>query len=100
MYRGTTPTFNFTLPIETSTITEAVVSFRQASGVSIDKTLADCKLSDNTLSVSLTEAETLQLKSSKMYPLEIQLRIGVDEARMASQVFTVPVEKILKDGAL
>lgn len=100
MFRGTTPTFNFTLPIQAETVTEAAVSFCQSTGLSIDKTLADCTLSGNTLSVSLTEAETLSLTSGKMYPLLIQLRLGVGEARMASQVFTVPVERILKDGAL
>ena len=32
--------------------------------------------------------------------LQIQLRVGVGSARMASQVFRVPVSQILKDGVL
>lgn len=100
MYRGTTPTFHFTLPIEAGTITAAAVSFRQPGGASIDKTLADCTLSGNTLTCSLTEEETLSLRALTLYPMEIQLRVGVGAARMASQIFTVPVERILKEGAL
>lgn len=100
MYRGTTPTFNFKLPIEADTITAASVTFRQAGSVNIEKTLDDCTISEDTLTVSLTEEETLSLRSGTVCPLEIQLRVGVGEARMASQIFTVPVERILKDGAL
>lgn len=100
MYRGTTPTFTFKLPIAASSLTEAVISFRQAGGASMDKLLSDCTVSEDTLTVSLTEEETLSLRARTVQPLEIQLRVGVGTARMASQIFTVPVERILKDGAL
>lgn len=100
MYRGTTPTFTFDLPIEADTITAASVVFRQAGSVDIEKSLADCAADGQTLTVSLTEEETLSLRSGTVTPLEIQLRIGVGDVRMASQIFTVPVERILKDGAL
>lgn len=100
MYRGTTPTFRFNLPFEANTITEAAISFRQPGGVSIDKTLADCTAEGSTLTVSLTEAETLSFRAMTLYPVAIQLRVGVGSARMASQIFEVPVERILKDGAL
>lgn len=100
MFRGTTPTFTFNLPIDANTITAASVMFRQAGSVNIEKTLADCTVDGKTLTVSLTEEETLTLRASTPNALEIQLRVGVGEARMASQIFTVPVERILKDGAL
>lgn len=101
MYRGTTPTFTFNLPIAADTITAASVMFRQAGGPNIERALEDCIVSGNTLTCSLTEAETLALKSGGGEPpLEIQLRVGVGEARMASQIFRVSVERILKEGAL
>lgn len=100
MFRGTTPTFTFKLPFQASTLTAAVVSFRQLGGVSIDRSLADCTVSGDTLSVSLTEAETLSLRAMTLYPLEIQLRVGVGEARMASQIWSIPVERTLKEGRL
>lgn len=100
MYRGTTPTFTFKLPIEAATITKLSIAFHQPGGVSFEKSLADCVTQGETISVSLTEEETLSLRAMTLYPLEIQLRVGVEDTRMASQVFTVPVEYILKDGAL
>lgn len=98
MYRGTTPTFIFNLPIKADSITELMVTFRQPGAKCIEKTLNDTTRFDQTVSVTLTETETLELKANR--PTEIQLRAGVGESRMASQIFTVSVGRILKDGAL
>lgn len=100
MYRGTTPTFTFQLPIPGRDITALSVLFHQAGSMRLEKTLSQCTVGERSVTVSLTEAETLALRASTPSPLEIQLRVGVGEARMASQIFAVPVERILKDGAL
>lgn len=99
MYRGTTPKFEFQLPIEAATITKLSITFRQPGGVAIEKTLDDVTVSGQTITAALTEEETLSLRAAAP-ALEIQLRVGVGEARMASQVFSVPVQRVLKDGAL
>ena len=88
MYRGTTPTFTFTLPIECETISRLSVAFKQGGKLLFERCLPDVTMSGNVLSCTLTEEETLQL------------RVGVGSARMASQVFRVPVSQILKDGVL
>lgn len=99
MIRGTTPTFQFNLPIDGTTITKLMVAFRQVgTRVSFEKGLQDCIVTSTAVSCSLTEEETLALKAG--YQMQIQLRVGVGEARMASQIFTVPVEQIIKGGAL
>lgn len=99
MYRGTTPTFHFVLPIEAGTLTKLAITFDQPGGAHIEKTLHDCTMDEKSVSCSLTEEETLSLTSS-LHPCRIQLRCGVGEARMASQIFRVVVGEILKDGAL
>lgn len=98
MYRGTTPTFTFTLPIECETISRLSVAFKQGGKLLFERCLADVTMSGNVLSCTLTEEETLQLHGDT--ELQIQLRVGVGSARMASQVFRVPVSQILKDGVL
>lgn len=100
MYRGTTPTFRFSLPIEAATISKLDITFRQCGGVELHKELADCTVEGKTLTVTLTEAETLSLRAMTLYPVEIQLRVCVGDTRLASQIFTVPVERILRDGVL
>lgn len=99
MYRGTTPTFTFSLPIDATTITKLVITFKQThSRVEFEKTLGDCSVTSNAISCTLTEEETLSLESG--YSVKVQLRVGVGQARMASQVFEIAVDQILKDGAL
>ena len=100
MYRGTTPTLTFRLPIDTGSITVLSVAVAQGREVKIEKTLSDVHLDGNVISCTLTEDETLSLTAGASVEAKIQLRVGVGEQRMASQIFTVPVERILRDGAL
>ena len=100
MYRGTTPTLTFRLPIDTGSITVLSVAVAQGRQVKIEKTLSDVHVDGNVISCTLTEDETLSLTAGASVEAKIQLRVGVGEQRMASQIFTVPVERILRDGAL
>lgn len=97
MYRGTTPTFNFTLPFEAAEIDLLNVAMAQNNEVKISKGKDDCTLSENTVTVTLTEAETLALEVGT---LSMQLRIGIGTDRLASSIVTVPVEDVLKGGEL
>ena len=100
MYRGTTPTLTFRLPIDTGSITVLSVAVAQGRQVKIEKTLSDVHLDGNVISCTLTEDETLSLTAGASVEAKIQLRVGVGEQRMACQIFTVPVERILRDGEL
>lgn len=100
MYRGTTPTLTFQLPIDTGSITALSVAVAQAGQIKIEKALPDVHMDGKVISCPLTEAETLSLTAGPGIDAKIQLRVGVGAQRMASQVFTAPVERILRDGAL
>ena len=100
MYRGTTPTLTFQLPIDTGSITVLSIAVAQGGVVRIEKSLADMTLEGKTVSCTLTEEETLSLSAGAGREAQVQLRVGVGGQRMASQVFEVPVERILRDGAL
>lgn len=98
MIRGTTPTLNFTLPFDCSTITACSIAFAQDNRVVLEKTLSHCQINECVLSVVLTEEETLLLDSRKA--LEIQVRCACGEAKFASQIIRDDVGRILKDGCL
>ena len=100
MYRGTTPTLIFTLPIEANTITLLNLALSQFGRVLISKGLEDAEIDGKTVSFSLSEDETLKLIGHCGREVEIQLRVGVNEVRFASQIFTAPVERILQEGKL
>lgn len=99
MYRGTTPTITFTLPFDGSRITALNLCFAQQGEVILEKKSDACRLEKDRLQVSLTEQETL-LFDAKKGMVEMQLRIGCGDARMASNIMQVSVDRILKDGCL
>lgn len=101
MRRGTTPTFNFKLPIDCKTIEKLHITFAQYDKIILEKTLDCCKVDGDTISLTLTEEETLLFEcGGSKRPVDIQLRVGIGETRLASDIMTVNVEKILKDGCL
>lgn len=100
MIRGTTPEFTFKLPFDTSKIKSLYVSFAtQGDSVIVEKTVADCTLSGKTVKAKLTQAETLKFRVDGL--IQIQLRLlTTDGEAMATRIYTVGVDKILKDGVI
>ena len=99
MFRGTTPTLNFELPFAADTIADGFISIAQNRRVVIDKPISDWIISGNTVKVTLTQEETLHLVVSNT--TEIQLRVKLaDGTALASEIFTVSIERILKDGVI
>ena len=98
MYRGTTPTMAFTLPFDASELDKINIAFSQNGNVVFDRGLDGCTIKGNEVIIVLTEEETLLL-DDKVH-VEVQFRAGIGGQRMASRIFTLDVERILKDGAL
>lgn len=103
MYRATTPTHTFTLPIETNTCSEILVSYKQ-NNTGLDKHYEDGTLpSGMTLDgkkviVVLTQEET---KLFKKGIVEIQVRVLTNSgAALASQVFSVKVRDVINEDVL
>ena len=75
MYQGTTPTIIWKLPFAASLVKKCTISFRQ-NGANIDelrKTEANCTLADDTISLVLTQEETLLFDPK--YNVKIQLKV-------------------------
>lgn len=96
--RGTTPTLTFTLPFAASAITALSIAFAQKRAVILEKKLSDVKIDGNSVSVTLTENETLSFLERTS--LEIQMRCYCGRSKMASQIISVPIKRILKEGCL
>lgn len=99
MYRGTTPTFKFTLPFEVGTLKAAYISIEQNRRVMLEKSIEECTLSDKTISVKLTQEETLKLLVQDQTKIQLRVRLS-DGSALASQIFVIPTEGILKDGVI
>lgn len=103
MYRATTPTHTFKLPIETNTCSEILVSYKQKD-IALDKHYQDNLLPDGmTLNgknviIVLTQEETSSFKEGTVM---VQVRVLTNAgAVMASQIFKLFVTDVINEEVL
>ena len=100
---GTTPTIEYTFDTVTvANITTAVFTIKQNGQPVIEKTLEDVtSITSETVTVQLTQDDTLKLNSALNVDIQIRAGFGGDGgSRVRSNIVTASVEKILKDGAI
>lgn len=101
MIRGTTPTLEFTLPFDTSLIAEMYVTIAQGEKTVLEKTLSDCNCSGTSVSLILTQKDTLKLQQQPRLQAEIQIRVRTTSGEaLASDIMSVYVGRILKEGVI
>lgn len=99
MIRGTTPTHIFKVPLDPSTLTAALISYAQNDQVVLEKKLNACTLGDGSISVTLTQEETLLFDCH--LPVQVQLRVLTADGRaLATRVRHVSVDKCLSEEVL
>lgn len=99
MRQGTTPTHTFTIPFDTGVVAKARVLYAQNDAVKIVKKETDVEMSGNTITVRLTQEETLRL--SHKHDTDIQLRIVTKQGdSLVSDIITVSTEQCLSDEVL
>ena len=99
MIRGTTPTLEFTLPFDTSSLNDAYITFAQNRKVIVSKKMSECACNANKLTVKLTQTETL--KFSHSFEVEMQIRAKTKAGDvLASDIMHVKTGCILLDGEI
>lgn len=97
--RGTTPTVTFNLPFSVSTIKNCEVYFAQNDELKVTKSFEDCVLDNTTLSVTLTQSDTLAFDDDEK--LEMQIRFVFTNGSVdATQIIKGKIGRILKDGEI
>ena len=100
MIRGTTPRNTFKVNLDLRECDVLYVTYKQAGRTIIEKTINDVTITENTVVVKLTQAETLKFASGDV-PLSIQIRAGwANGERVASTKIRTTVDGILKDGEI
>lgn len=103
MYRGTTPTNAFTTALDLSDADVIYITYKQDGAVVIEKTKDDITFGTTdddryTLTIGLTQEETLAFSTSTVY---IQIRARFSDGRVvASNVVPATVQQILKEGVI
>ena len=99
MIRGTTPTHIYTLPVDTALLSELKIIYAQNDKILFEKKAAQCQMTDNTASVTLTQEETFLFDCRK--PVQIQLRaLTAAGVALASPITLISVEKCLDSEVL
>ena len=100
MYRGTTPGLEINVgDIDLTKVTELWLTLSQHGTVKINKTLDEVTIDGSTVTCTLTQEETLDLKAHAS--TLVQMRFLMDDGQaMATPIVKVPVEAILKDGVI
>lgn len=101
MIRGTTPTLEFAFPFGTSLIAEMYITITQNGVTTMEKNLSDCKCSGMSVSLALTQEDTLKLKQKPCSDGEMQIRVRtIAGEALASNIMSISVGRILKDGVI
>lgn len=95
--RGSTPTniFNVNIDLRGATL---YITYKQGGQIIVEKTGSDIFVTETTLTVKLTQEETLRFKSGSV---RIQIRyVRQDGSADASNIIETRAEEILKDGEI
>ena len=96
IYRGTTPTIRFRLDIDVTKISDLKIFFSQGGEVIFTKYNSDCEIysDSNSVFVSLTREESLQLEANK--DLHMQLVLDFNDGKIsASRYLTEYIHDIM-----
>lgn len=103
MIRGTTPTHVFKTNVDLTGASELYITYEQGT-TTLEKTLSDCDIETedgkSTITVKLAQNETLKFADSG-YVADVQIRVKyIDGTALASNIISVPISRILKDGVI
>ena len=101
IFRGTTPKFIFTLPnsITIDDILNVELVFTQNDDIIIAKKLGDFTTSNNQLTITLTQEDTLKLKGNSSLYYQIKVLLN-DESVITSDIITNMVYNSLSESVL
>jgi hypothetical protein len=98
--RGTTPTLTFGLPFDTSIIDVGYVVVKQDKETIIEKPTSACDREGNTISVTLTQEETLGLVSGTYAEISVVVKTSGGERLEIRRPIIETVADTAKDGVI
>lgn len=99
MIQGTTPTHQFTIPMDASSVQLARVTYAQKDKVLLTKEGDDCRVEGNVIEVKLTQEETLLFDEFSSVQIQVRVLTTAGDA-LASDLIRVPCGAILDKEVL
>ena len=98
MYRGTTPTNTITVDLDLTQMTVFVTYSQSGRGI-FEKSGEALEISSDAVITRLSQKDTLKLKATQQVNIQIRY-VFPDGTAGASNIMTVDVGEILKDGEI
>lgn len=101
MIRGTTPVLTFDIGMDPHQFVALFVTFEQGNRPVLEKALGDSglRLEEESVVLTLTQQETLKMRHNMPCEVQIRARDAAGNA-LASNIITVTVSEILKEGVI
>lgn len=99
MRRGTTPTHIFKTSIDLTEAEVIFITYRQGNKNVLEKSREDLIVTNEQVSVKLTQEETLLFSINDAVKIQIRAKYA-DQSAIASNVITTKADVILKEGVI
>lgn len=99
MRRGTTPTHIFKTSIDLTEAEVIFITYRQGNKNVLEKSREDLIVTNEQVSVKLTQEETLLFSINEAVKIQIRAKYA-DQSAIASNVITTKADVILKEGVI
>lgn len=101
MIRATTPTNTYTFPDNINdTYADIIISYAQNDNIILEKKKSDLSINGKVATITLTQEETSKFTAGVYVQIQIKVKTINENKILASQIYTVPVNKILNAGVL
>lgn len=96
--RGATPTNIFNVSVDLTSAEVLYVTYVQFGRTVLEKTIEECTVTSDTVTVSLSQNDTIKFK---MAPVKIQIRARLqDGSAHVSKVIETTATELLKQGVI
>lgn len=97
---GTTPELTFNLPFDTSIIKNLYITFKDRNKSTVlEKTETDCTMNNNSITVELSQEETLQFEKRTKVRVQLRIKTTNDKA-LKSNIIVIDIGDLLKEGVI
>ena len=101
MIRRTTPTLRFKIPYTEEQIQLGYITFSRKGEVFLDVPFSDNRVlvENYAIYITFTQEDTLRFNSRAVYSVQLRILLQ-DDIAVASNIITIPVDSILKNGVI
>ena len=99
MFKGTTPTHTFDIPMDTSLIKEVKITYSQKDEEKLVKRTPQCSFGEGTISTRLSQEDTFRFTSNTFVTIQIRILTTGGDALICEPIIA-SVGKCLDDEVL